>query len=238
MGCTNHPNIVNFYEAFEVDQEVWIVTEFLEGGTLDLAIKVHRFNEQHIAYVAREVLKGVDYLHSQNYIHRDLKSANVMMSISGEIKIIDFGLCCDLHTGPRQQTLGSPYWMPPEMVMRIPHSTKADIWSYSICISEMVLGHPPFYQSRIVSLYNACTGKTIDCIEELFNAKKEKQTKTLSSDLLDFMRTCLISDPDQRKTSTELLQHPFLAKYSNPQDGIDGILRTIFISSNLQLHGI
>eukprot|EP01127_Copromyxa_protea_P015966 TRINITY_DN467_c0_g1_i1.p1 TRINITY_DN467_c0_g1~~TRINITY_DN467_c0_g1_i1.p1 ORF type:complete len:621 (+),score=113.01 TRINITY_DN467_c0_g1_i1:46-1908(+) len=239
MGCSNHPNIVNFYESYEINGEVWIVTEFLEGGTLDLAIKVHRFNEQHIAYVAREILKGVSYLHSQNYVHRDLKSANVMMSISGEIKIIDFGLCCDLHSGPRQQTLGSPYWMPPEMVLRIPHTTKADIWSYAICVCEMILGRPPFCHSRILSLWNACTGSTITAVENLFaNKNKDKLLKTFSNDMLEFMRAALVTDADKRPTADELLKLPFLNKYQNPREGIDGILRTIFISSNLQLHGI
>jgi len=239
MNCFNHPNIVNFYEALEVNNELWIVTEFLEGGTLDLALKVHKFSEQHIAYFAKELLEGVAYLHSKNYIHRDLKSANVMLSIIGEVKIIDFGLACDLHKGPRQQTMGSAFWMPPEMILRVPHTTKADIWSYAVTVSEMIMGAPPCRDSRIASLYNACTGATIGLVEEHITKTKEKNPKsTFTKDLVEFMRCSLIPDPEKRLTAQELLQHTFLNKYPNPKEGIDAILRTIFISSSLQLHGI
>lgn len=103
MHCTNHPNIVNYKECWLLpSDELWIVTEFLEGGTLDLAISCHKFREQHIgntsdihlyhtlisvAYIAKEVLSGLVYLHGLNFAHRDLKSANVMTSINGEVKI-------------------------------------------------------------------------------------------------------------------------------------------------------
>lgn len=121
LATCKHPNIVRFLDAWEVKDEVWIVMEFLEGGTLHEAIKVHQFCERHIAYIAREVLKALDFLHNNKFVHRDLKSANVMMSVDGEIKLIDFGLCADVSEGERTQMVGSPFWMPPEMIRREPH---------------------------------------------------------------------------------------------------------------------
>jgi serine/threonine protein kinase len=121
LATCQHPNIVRFLSAWEMEDEVWIVMEFLDGGTLHEAIKVHQFSERHIAYIAREVLQALHYLHSNKLVHRDLKSANVMMSVDGEIKLIDFGLCADISEGERTQMVGSPFWMPPEMIRREPH---------------------------------------------------------------------------------------------------------------------
>jgi len=120
---------------------------------LSEAVKVHQFSERHIAYVSREILKALTYLHSRNFVHRDLKSGNVMMSIEGHIKLIDFGLCCDVTEGPRLQMLGSPYWIPPEMIRKKPHSCPADIWSFAVCVLEMYLKEPPNASSRLLSMF-------------------------------------------------------------------------------------
>lgn len=134
LSMCKHPNICAFLKAYLVKEkdtpdEIWIIMEFLEGGTLSEAARAHRFSDQHIGYVAHEVLMALQYLHGKHLVHRDLKSANVMMSIKGEIKLIDFGLCADFSEGPRVKMLGSPYWIPPEMVWEMPHSYSADIWS-------------------------------------------------------------------------------------------------------------
>merc|ERR1711959_42771 len=103
--------------------------EFLEGGTLSDACKARQFKEDELAFVAREMVRGVAYLHENNLAHRDIKSPNVMMSTSAEIKLIDFGLCRDLRDGPQTHMVGSPYWMPPEMIKKQPHGLPVDIWS-------------------------------------------------------------------------------------------------------------
>lgn len=110
LSCLGQPNIVQFKKALQMGDQLWIVTEFLEGGTLGAASKAYRFTERHIAFVAHEMLQALTYLHSRHLVHRDLKSANVMLSIKGQVKLIDFGLCCDLGgpEGSRVQLLGSP----------------------------------------------------------------------------------------------------------------------------------
>jgi hypothetical protein len=222
----NHPNIVKFYDAFDMGSEMWIVTEFLEGGTLSEAANRHQFSEQHIGYIAREMLKALTYLHSNKMVHRDLKSANVMMSIDAEIKLIDFGLCCELVNGERLQMLGSPYWMPPEMIQRKHHGYPADIWSFAVCLLEMYLRHPPNIKNNLFAMFTAGTAGLQDCIPS-----------TVSANARDFLTRSLELDPAKRATAAELLQHPFVTQ-PKLEDGIKDVLRDIFISANLDMSGI
>eukprot|EP00029_Vermamoeba_vermiformis_P005987 TRINITY_DN2228_c0_g1_i1.p2 TRINITY_DN2228_c0_g1~~TRINITY_DN2228_c0_g1_i1.p2 ORF type:complete len:324 (+),score=105.45 TRINITY_DN2228_c0_g1_i1:886-1857(+) len=225
MTC-EHPNIVKFLSAYEVKEEVWIVMEFLEGGTLNEAVKVHQFSEKHIAYVAREMLKGLKYLHAQGFVHRDLKSANVMMSIDGDIKLIDFGLCADVSEGERVQMLGSPFWMPPEMIHRKPHGCPADIWSFAVCILEMYLKEPPNSSSRLRAMYYIGT-----------EGCKHHIPSRASEQARDFLGRCLEMDPSKRATADELLEHPFVTQ-PRLHEGIKDVLRGVFVSNSLALSGI
>lgn len=134
------------------EEEIWVVMEYLRGGTLNQAAKAHRFNDNHVAYVANSILTALDYLHDRKYAHRDLKSQNVMMDVRGIIKLstpsslflarapslslsssldclitspyvpVDFGLCAEFENGPRLSMVGTPYWVPPEMIRDEPHS--------------------------------------------------------------------------------------------------------------------
>jgi serine/threonine protein kinase len=112
----DHKNVVKLKHCFLCLNEMWVVLEFMEGGTLTEAVKTSRFRETEVAYVAREMFLGINYMHENMVIHRDLKSANVMLTVKAEIKLIDFGLCGDARTNPRLKGMvGSPYWMPPEV---------------------------------------------------------------------------------------------------------------------------
>lgn len=228
LSTCNHPNIVKFNRAWEFDdkQEVWIVTEFLEGGTLSEAVKVHQFTERHIAYVAREILKALKYLHSLGYIHRDLKSGNVMMSIEGQIKLIDFGLCCDTVDGDRLQMLGSPYWIPPEMIKKKRHGCPADIWSFAVCVLEMYLKEPPHSDSRLFAMFTAASAGLASAIPP-----------RASENARDFLSKCLEINPKKRWTADQLLAHPFVTA-PKLEEGIRDVLRGVFVSNSLALSGI
>jgi hypothetical protein len=226
LSQCKHPNVVNFIRAWEVKDEAWIVTEFLEGGTLSEAVKVHQFSERHIAYVAREILKALKYLHSIDFVHRDLKSGNVMMSIEGHIKLIDFGLCCEVASGPRVQMLGSPYWIPPEMIKRKPHACPADIWSFAVCVLEMFLKELPNASSRLYAMFTAAA----DDIQDAIPPKASPMAK-------DFLSKCLIINPAKRASAEELLQHPFVTQ-PKLEEGIKDVLRGVFVSNSLALSGI
>jgi len=225
MTC-KHDNIVKYLNTYSIKEKdepdlVWIIMEYLEGGTLSEAAKAHKFTEAHIAYTAGEILKGIHYLHQRNYAHRDLKSSNVMMSIYGGIKIIDFGLCADFSEGPRTKMLGSPYWIPPEMIFNKPHSCPVDIWSFAVCILELFLCAPPHHISALKCMFCACTDGLIDTIPE-----------TASAEAKEFLQRCLVIDPDKRASTTELLKHPWINQ-SNIGDGLSIILRQIFLTSSL-----
>eukprot|EP01126_Amoeba_proteus_P003534 TRINITY_DN11183_c0_g1_i2.p1 TRINITY_DN11183_c0_g1~~TRINITY_DN11183_c0_g1_i2.p1 ORF type:complete len:121 (+),score=20.06 TRINITY_DN11183_c0_g1_i2:196-558(+) len=120
------------------------------------------------------------------------------------------------------------------MVLRQPHTTKADIWSFGICVAEMILGHPPHSSSRLASIWASTSGTTVHAVTDHIRHK----SRGLSKDLGTLMEFCLVADPNQRPNADQILTHDFFIKYPNPREGIEGILRTIFISNNLQLHGI
>eukprot|EP01091_Cochliopodium_minus_P019252 TRINITY_DN8041_c0_g1_i2.p1 TRINITY_DN8041_c0_g1~~TRINITY_DN8041_c0_g1_i2.p1 ORF type:complete len:406 (+),score=81.11 TRINITY_DN8041_c0_g1_i2:149-1366(+) len=186
-----HDNVVEYKRSHVIKSlsEMWIVMEFLEGGTLTDAVKDgYTFTENQVAYAARELLKGIEHLHSLEVCHRDIKSSNVMMSINGEIKLIDFGLCCSMKDGPKESYLGSPFWIPPEMIRKQQHSYPVDIWSFAICLIELCEGEPPHRSSSIKAMFLTGIGES----------PKLKPPKTYSDTIHDFLSKCLLIDPSQR----------------------------------------
>jgi len=226
LATCKHRNIVNYYDTFIVDQEIWIVMEYLEGGTLSEAAKAHTFTDEHVAFVAREMLKALKFLHAKNYVHRDLKSTNVMMSIKGEIKLIDFGLCGDFTEGPIVKMCGSPYWIPPEMILKQPHSFPADIWSLGVCILELFLRAPPYSVSSLKCMYNVATVGLVQCIPE-----------EATTNANNFLTRCLQRDQSKRDTAEELLNHKWF-KRKNLSSGIDQVLYKIFFAESLKTLGL
>jgi len=221
---------VQYYQGLLVNEkdqpeELWIIMEYLQGGTLAEAAKAHKFTDRHVAFTARELLKGIKYLHDSKLAHRDLKSANVMMSVKGEIKLIDFGLCAEFIEGPRVKLLGSPYWVPPEMILGQPHSYPVDIWSFAVCILELYLSAPPHNISALKCMFMAITEGLTDTIPE--NASPQAK---------DFLKRCLVIDPEKRATADELLKHPWVTQ-ANLDTGIIEILKQIFLSSSLDTLG-
>lgn len=225
LASAKHPNIVSFRDAFTVANEIWIVMEFMEGGTLTQATEGCSFQEEHISYVAREILRGIAYLHRNNVLHRDLKSGNVMMSITGEIKLIDFGLCCSVFSGIRRKMAGSPYWMPPEMVQRKPYGFPIDIWSFGICLLEMANRSPPNNVPKLAAMFRIATSNKPSSLET---------PEKWSSQMNDFFDKILQPDPIERPAAYQLLEHPFIEKAQNCLD-MDQILKTVFMHTALKL---
>jgi p21-activated kinase 1 len=223
LSASIHANIVQFKHAYLVNEdkeEICIVMEYLEGGTLGEAAAANALTEDHIAFVTHEILMALSYLHAHQWVHRDLKSANVMMSIKGEIKLIDFGLCADFSEGPRIQMLGSPYWIPPEMIWAHPHTYPADVWSMAVCILELLLTHPPHNESNIKGMFYVATKGLTDLIPTFVSAAGKA-----------FLTRCLILDPEKRPTVADLLKDPWITRPSLNK-GIDEVLRQVFLSAS------
>ncbi|NWT62417.1 PAK3 kinase, partial [Erythrocercus mccallii] len=126
--------------SYLVDDQLWLVMEYMDGGTLRDVISVTHMSEGEIAAVSRECLQGLDFLHSNLTIHRDVKSCNILLRRDGSVKLADFGLSAQLIHQQNQRTsmAGTSWWMAPEVVMRKPYGPKVDIWSFGIVGIEMV----------------------------------------------------------------------------------------------------
>lgn len=145
-----HPNIVQFFSSHLVDEELWVVMEFMEGGSLTDIVTATRMTEPQIATISRQVLAALDFLHSKNVIHRDIKSDSILLKRDGTVKLSDFGFCGQLSEEvPRRRSLvGTPYWTAAEVIAREPYDTRADIWSFGVMLIEMVEGEPPFFNDQ------------------------------------------------------------------------------------------
>jgi serine/threonine protein kinase len=196
----NNTQIVKCHQAFLHNKEIWLVMELLEGGTISQICAKHQFTEPEVGYAARSILDGLAYLHSLGLIHRDLKSANILLTKEGMVKLVDFGLCVDSGNGPFCHMAGSPFWMPPEMIRNEPHSFPADVWSFGICIMEFANGVTPNRKSSLKAMFVAATGQPIPFTEP------EKWSKNFTS----FMKMSLETDPNKRADVKTLLDHPFV----------------------------
>nr|CAD7259545.1 unnamed protein product [Timema shepardi] len=140
MRDYHHPNIVEMYDSFLVQDELWVVMEFLEGGALTDIVTHARMDEEQIATVCKQCLKALAYLHSQGVIHRDIKSDSILLAADGRVKLSDFGFCAQVsqELPKRKSLVGTPYWMSPEVISRLPYGPEVDIWSLDLQVSDRV----------------------------------------------------------------------------------------------------
>lgn len=205
----HHSNIVEMYDSFLVADELWVVMEFLEGGALTDIVTHSRMDEEQIATVCKQCLKALAYLHSQGVIHRDIKSDSILLASDGKVKLSDFGFCAQVspELPKRKSLVGTPYWMAPEVISRLPYGPEADIWSLGIMVIEMVDGEPPFFNEPPL--------QAMKRIRDM-PPPKLKNTHKVSPRLQGFLEKMLVRDPAQRATAFELLQHPFLRQAGPP----------------------
>ncbi|XP_071835122.1 serine/threonine-protein kinase PAK 4-like isoform X2 [Apostichopus japonicus] len=203
MRDYKHANIVEMYDSFLVGDELWVVMEFLEGGALTDIVTRARMGEEEIAYVCHTILKALAFLHSQGVIHRDIKSDSILLTHEGRVKLSDFGFCAQVSADlqRRKSLVGTPYWMAPEVISRLPYGPEVDIWSLGIMVMEMVDSEPPFFNEPPLQAMRRIRDMP---------PPKLKNSHGVSPRLLGFLECMLVRDPSQRSSALELLEHPFL----------------------------
>ncbi|KAJ4962080.1 hypothetical protein NE237_021990 [Protea cynaroides] len=201
----SHPNIVRYLGAARDEENLNILLEFVPGGSISSLLgKFGSFPESVIRTYTKQLLKGLEYLHDNGIIHRDIKGANILVDNKGCIKLSDFGAskkAVELATASGTELKGTPYWMAPEVILQTGQSFSADIWSVGCTVIEMATGKPPWSEQyqEVAALFHIGTTKSHPPIPE-----------HLSLETKEFLLKCLHKEPDLRPAASELLQHPFV----------------------------
>ena len=199
------PYILKYYSSYIKNNTIWIVLEFCDGGSiLDIMRITNKFyTEKEIASIIKMVLKGLQFLHAQRKIHRDIKAGNILLTDEGVAKLGDFGVSAQLTNSISKKVskIGTPYWMSPEVISQKSYDSKCDIWSLGITCIEMAEGEPPYSEVR-----------TFLVMKKILNNPPKGLTNPSlwSNDFNDFVQKCLIFNPAQRPTATQLLNHSFI----------------------------
>lgn len=204
--CDNQVNILQCFDALEWRGRLWLFLELMDAGALTPIVEERQgqIPEGVIAYVLRCVMKAVNFMHRRGMVHRDIKSDNILISEDGKIKLADFGYAVQLtqENKGRSSKVGTICWMAPELIRGTKkYAQKIDIWSIGIFAIELAEGEPPYISERQERvLYNILNNEPPTLADETI----------WTDEFHDFVRCCLIKDPEKRYTAAELLKHDFL----------------------------
>ncbi|KAF9596833.1 hypothetical protein IFM89_013881 [Coptis chinensis] len=220
MKLVDHVNVLKAHCAFVIGNDLWVVMPFMEAGSfqhiLKTAYKDGLRDEAVICTVLYEALKGLEYLHGQGCIHRDVKAGNILVDSHGAIKLGDLGVSASLFDSgdrrPKRNTItGTPCWMAPEILdMEEGHGYdfKADIWSFGITAIELAHGHAPFSEYPPVKLFLTILTEDPPRLDDIKDQKFSKQFKQM-------IAKCLVKDPSKRPSATALLRDRFFKNHKS-----------------------
>ena len=200
---------MQYLGSYKGQRHLYIILEFAENGSLSQIIKAHRFGpfpESLVAVYVTQVLQGLEYLHAEGVVHRDIKGANILTTKQGVVKLADFGVATRLGSlgrgaggGAGGPVVGTPYWMAPEVIEMVGVTAASDIWSVGCLAVELLTGAPPYYDLQPMS-----------ALYRIVQDDRPPLPQGLSGSMADFLSKCFQKDPGSRPTAAKLLKHPWL----------------------------
>jgi len=221
---SEHRNIATYYGAFVnktaagTDDQLWLVMEYCGAGSVTDLVKAKKgtsLPEEWIAYICREILKGLQHLHKNRVIHRDIKGQNVLLTENAEVKLVDFGVSAQLDKtiGRRNTFIGTPYWMAPEVIaceqnVKSTYDYRSDIWSLGITAIEMAEGSPPLCDMHPM--------RALFLIPR--NSAPRLREKKWTPKFQSFVEQSLVKNFHRRPSTDALLQHPFIVELADQEE--------------------
>ncbi|KAJ3437533.1 sterile20-like kinase isoform b-related [Anaeramoeba flamelloides] len=229
MKTLHHPNVVRYYDSYLMENELWIVLEYCGGGSIAEMMKITKstYNEDQIVAVVKSILGALVYLNKTNKMHRDIKAGNILLTDDCVAKLTDFGVSAQVTESKKNKSVvGTPYWMPPEIITEDGYGLNADIWSLGITMIEMAEGKPPLSELHPLRALFSIPNSASPTFKE-----PEKWSKNLK----DLLSKCLEKDPEKRPNAEELLKLPIFTKCkSTKQTFSQKIMRTKVIKQQLK----
>lgn len=205
MQQCDSPYVVKYYGSYFKNTDLWIVMEYCGAGSVSDIMRLRKktLSEEEIATILCDTLKGLEYLHLRKKIHRDIKAGNILLNTEGHAKLADFGVAGQLTDtmAKRNTVIGTPFWMAPEVIQEIGYDCVADIWSLGITALEMAEGKPPYGDIHPMRAIFMIPTKPPPTLRDL--------TKW-SPDFVDFVNSCLVKNPEERPSASQMLNHNFI----------------------------